>query len=427
MQKHEYFKQLCALRGTGELSPEEEADVREHLTECETCREAQEAFATILGELPATSEVRIDRKILRQSDLNEFRQGFVQHAPREGVRFSDEAQAELSRGRWALPMLPWRVSWGSVSWVAGGLLWGITFGALGYAKLHNVHSESSLVVLPPPAITNSEHVPSVAPPPISESVEPQGLDRASEKIITGLKTENGAMSARLADIEKRLSASESENQTLRQVLTRTNDANAQLSATLEQNAALLAEAKSEVEKARSGREAALAELSAQKTEVNVLSEQLRLENASLDQQRQLIAAGRDVSDLMGARNLHMIDVRDADGTGKDRRSFGRVFYTEGKSLIFYAFDLDEKKLVDAKYKFEAWGERLGQPSSVKSLGILYADDKAQRRWVLKVDDPRQIAQIDSVFVTLEPHNQDGEAPRGKRVLYAFLGGAPNHP
>jgi len=44
MQKHEYFKQLCALRGTGELSPEEEADVREHLTECETCREAQEAF-----------------------------------------------------------------------------------------------------------------------------------------------------------------------------------------------------------------------------------------------------------------------------------------------------------------------------------------------------------------------------------------------
>lgn len=242
-----------------------------------------------------------------------------------------------------------------------------------------------------------------------------------------LKAENSALSARLADVEKRLSASESDNQELRQVVGRTNEVNAQLSAKLDQNDTLLTDAKAEVEKARSDREAAAAELAAHKTEFNDLSEQVRLQHATLDQQRQLLAAGRDITDLMGARNLHMIDVRDADGIGKDRRSFGRVFYTEGKSLIFYAFDLDEKKVVDAKYKFEAWGERLGQPSSVKSLGILYSDDKAQRRWVLKVDDPRRIAQIDSVFVTLEPRDQEGGAPRGKRILYAFLGGAPNHP
>ena len=130
---------------------------------------------------------------------------------------------------------------------------------------------------------------------------------------------------------------------------------------------------------------------------------------------------------MGARNLHIIDVRDADGKGKNRKSFGRIFYTEGKSLIFYAFDLDEKKLENAKYSFEAWGERLGQAAPVRSLGMLYMDDKAQKRWVLKVDDPEQLAEIDSVFVTIESPGGDNQKPRGQKVLYAFLGGNANHP
>jgi hypothetical protein len=148
---------------------------------------------------------------------------------------------------------------------------------------------------------------------------------------------------------------------------------------------------------------------------------------SLDHDRQLLTAGRDITDLMGARNLHIIDVHDADSNGKDRKVFGRVFYTEGKSLIFYAFDLDEKRLANAKYTFEAWGERIGQPSSAKSLGVLYSDDREQKRWALRVDDPREFAEIDSVFVTLEPSDGSREKPRGRRVLYAFLGGKANHP
>jgi hypothetical protein len=68
---------------------------------------------------------------------------------------------------------------------------------------------------------------------------------------------------------------------------------------------------------------------------------VRLQTASLDQDRQLLSAGHDITDLMGARNLHIINVHDADGSGQDRKSFGRVFCTEGKSLIFYAFDLDD--------------------------------------------------------------------------------------
>jgi hypothetical protein len=160
--------------------------------------------------------------------------------------------------------------------------------------------------------------------------------------------------------------------------------------------------------------------------VDDLSRQLNAQTVSLDREKELLNAGRDVTDLMGARSLHVVDVYDGDGTGKNKKSFGRVFYTEGKSLIFYAFDLDERKVVNAKYSYKAWGERQANPSSVKSLGILYADDKAQKRWVLKVNDPEQLAEIDSVFVTLEPHDDAGQ-PHGKKLLFAFLGSSANHP
>ena len=64
---------------------------------------------------------------------------------------------------------------------------------------------------------------------------------------------------------------------------------------------------------------------------------------ALARERQLLAMGRDVSDLMGARNLHILDVVDTDARGKSRPAFGRIFYTEGKSLVFYAYDLNEAK------------------------------------------------------------------------------------
>jgi hypothetical protein len=169
-----------------------------------------------------------------------------------------------------------------------------------------------------------------------------------------------------------------------------------------------------------------ADIAAQRAEVDTLSQQLKLKTAAVDRERELLAAGRDITDLMGARNLHIIDVRDANGIGKNNKAFGRIFYTEGKSLIFYAFDLDERKLANAKYSFEAWGERLGEPTSVRSLGMLYTDDKDQKRWALKVDDPQRVAEIDSVFVTLEPH-EGGNKPRGQKILFAFLGGEANHP
>src|SRR5437879_9857014 len=108
----------------------------------------------------------------------------------------------------------------------------------------------------------------------------------------------------------------------------------------------------------------------------------------MDRDRRLLVADRDIRDLMGARNLRIIDVFDVDGKGKTRGRFGRVFYTEGKSLIFYAFDLGDQKTSLSKASFQAWGRRESKQESAQSLGIFYVDDQKQNRWVLKFDDPK---------------------------------------
>jgi hypothetical protein len=121
-----------------------------------------------------------------------------------------------------------------------------------------------------------------------------------------------------------------------------------------------------------------------------------------------------------------MDVHDMGGGGKDVRAFGRVFYAEGQSLIFYAFDLPNGKLSPAKYTFQAWGQREAASQSARNLGTFQVDDHEQRRWVLKVTDTVLLTGIDSVFVTAESLDV-AKSPSGKKLLYAYIAGQPNHP
>jgi len=268
------------------------------------------------------------------------------------------------------------------------------------------------------------------PAPVTANRTSAAVDEMNKTLMSDNADKDGlikSLSSRLEKVEAELETRRSENERLELTIRQLHDASSQLSIQSNENGLHLQQMRAELEKANSARAAVEADLNATKAEASDLAQQLRTQLAAEQRERELLSVGRDVRDLMGARNLHVIDVHDADGRGKDKKSFGRVFYTEGKSLIFYAYDLDEKKLTKANYTFHAWGERLGQPSSVKSLGFLYVDNKEQKRWVLKVNDPQQLSTIDSVFVTLEPHSDGNEVPRGHKILYAFLGGVANHP
>ncbi len=183
----------------------------------------------------------------------------------------------------------------------------------------------------------------------------------------------------------------------------------------------------ELEKSKSEKNAGDVAMALQDAEIRQLQNKVADQTEELGQQQEFSAKAGDVRELVVARNLHIIDVHDRDGDGKNQRAFGRIFYTEGKSLIFYAYDLADPRKVDAKVSFYVWGERLGAEKPIRSLGIFHNDDVSDGRWVLTFDDPHVLAQINSVFVTVESSRKAIKEPGGRKILFAFLGDKPNHP
>jgi hypothetical protein len=188
----------------------------------------------------------------------------------------------------------------------------------------------------------------------------------------------------------------------------------------------LSEATKQIERLQQAQNEMVASLVARQTKLEELSEQLDVQRSSVERDRELSAVSSEVRELMGARNLHIIDVNDYDDRLHKRgKSFGRVFYCEGKSLIFYAFDLSQKTSA-SKVTFQAWGQRMGGDAVARNLGTFNIDDHVQRRWVLRVNDPQLLTSIDSLFVTVEP-SPGRDQPSGKRLLFAYLGSEANHP
>jgi hypothetical protein len=196
---------------------------------------------------------------------------------------------------------------------------------------------------------------------------------------------------------------------------------------LAESQALVAKAQHEAVKQRDHAYDLEAAMLEDKVKIKSLADDLAEKSAALSQETQLLSLGHDVTDLMGARNLHIVDVVDTDPKGKNRPVFGRIFFTEGKSLVFYAYDLNETKIQKANYEYRVWATQESGDKQVRRLGIFYSDDKAQRRWVFKCDDPKTLSEIDSVFVTLESADGDPTRPKGPNLMYAYLRGQPNHP
>ena len=196
--------------------------------------------------------------------------------------------------------------------------------------------------------------------------------------------------------------------------------------------AKLAELQKTVEVATAQRDENARHAATLEAKVNELTQLVREREQALDQRETEVAKGqellehdRDIRELMGARDLYMADIRDVSRTGTDK-TYGRVFYTKGKSLIFYAFDLDAQPGVRNASSFQAWGRRGPDKQEARSLGIFYEDNVSKKRWVLKATDPKTLEDIDAVFVTVEP-NGGSHHPSGKQLLFAYLRVNPNHP
>jgi hypothetical protein len=161
-------------------------------------------------------------------------------------------------------------------------------------------------------------------------------------------------------------------------------------------------------------------------QVEELNASLRKKDQGLAQDEELLQHDRDIRNLVGARDLYIAEIYDVAKTGKTQKPFGRVFYTKGKSLVFYAYDLDQQPGVKLASTFQAWGRKGIDQQHDINLGIFYQDDQNKKRWILKSNDPTTLAQIDAVFVTVEP-NGESSKPSGKPLLFTYLRLTPNHP
>lgn len=125
-------------------------------------------------------------------------------------------------------------------------------------------------------------------------------------------------------------------------------------------------------------------------------------------------AEHSLGELVGARNLYIIDIFDIGGTNP----VGRIFYTEGKSLVFFAYDLP----AEHSAKYNVWGTKDYNFETVRNLGTLEADNLLQKRWELQVDNTKLLADVDRVFVTAEPVGELRTHPHGENILSAYLRG-----
>jgi hypothetical protein len=421
MRKPKPFDSGCVPAEANRLSSEEYQQMIDHAEDCATCHKGREEFSVSLKQSTPEERGAENAVLWRHIKKGGLGERFLKRARAAGIQFSPAVNfSPEAEGRTEHRMLHTYV------WVGAAAALTIIVAGTGYRALYPTAEHASQTAVQVPR-RMTQPVPSNQTYALEEKVrELQATVEASETSISKLRAENAEVHARISALEKDLEAGQGEKQTLQKAIAAEGDLNAQLVSQNDRNDMLLARTKAELEESQARVAEMQAEVGIEKAELSTVTQQLKLQTASLNRERDLLAAGRDITDLMGARNLHIIDVHDADGKGKNRKSFGRIFYTEGKSLIFYAYDLDDKKFAQANYSFDVWGERLGEPTSIRSLGILYTDDREQKRWTLKVNDPQQLAEIDSVFVTVEPH-ETAAKPSGQKILFAFLGGNANHP
>jgi hypothetical protein len=428
---HERFKELCALAHADAISIGERFELEEHLRICKPCREVYEAYA-LVGEagmafLAAPSELPREARNWDNRDSWEKLSSAIQNqrSPRV-LPFQIALARQSPAGLRVTPVMGW-----IAGLVAACMIAVIALGAYHAGARKN---------LAPQKLFSKNLAPAKTP---ASQLKVASADQSSVQRLAAQAAQISSLEARLANEEKELTrlrgASDLAQVRLAQLGNAADGRKAELRQRTEERDKLASQL-GETEKQYQNLQVELTNLRNEHGQTLLRTASLEskladLTSANQDQSRRLnddeqyLVSDRDIRELMGARKLYIADVFDVDSGSRTRKPFGRVFYTQDKSLIFYAFDLDHQPGVRNASAFQVWGQRDSESngeSHPMNLGILYMDSETNRRWVLRLDDPRQLAEIDAVFVTVEPHG-GSQKPTGKPFLYALLRKEANHP
>jgi hypothetical protein len=432
---HDEFFELCALSTSGELTGEERTKLQEHLAVCPSCREAMKQYEAVVSKTmpalapdpegvesdPSWSQEQAEAALFQRLALEE------ELGTDRGGADGDSVSKVVGRVPLSASQATWRNVW---TLYAAGILLFIALGVSAYRVGIHRGTESASVA-PVPNQGNQNQVNQIA---LQQQVSDAGHEREilrsqieqRDKAIVSLRHELEQQSAEMGRMKiagSQMEADLQNGQAGRQgLLQERSDLSQKLEAAQAQAQGLQDKLDSLEHQSSQDRQRA----TTLEAKVSDLTRLLHDREATLDQQQELLAHDRDIRDLMGARDLYVAEVYDVERTGETKKPYGRVFYTKGKSLIFYAYDLDQQAGVKNPSTFQAWGRRGPDRQQALDLGVFYIDNASKKRWVLRFDDPEALAQIDAVFVTVEP-NGGSHKPSNKPLLFAYLRIEPNHP
>jgi len=387
--------------------------VKAHLEECPSCRcsfsELGAIHSACFTQAPGFEVERA------QDSENRLRNAVLRAASREGAQFSGHVTPQTQHenrqsgdvGRFSV-INGWAIG-ASLFVICGGVVLGFVLRQSRRLQIPVASSVTQSVL--PSTIQNSNG------PTIDDS-------RRKEEI---LEQEVAALKAERSRIEQGLHRAENESRELQGAASGMKEQIATLTTELQATRSTQTKAEEALQQLKSERDSDQAAMQAQNREIRSLNERLQDQSSAKERDQDVLNAETRLRELVGARNLHIVDVYDTDSSGKTKKAVGRVFYTQGQSLVFYAYDLSTNRPDTGKYAYYVWGHKDGNDESVRNLGTLDPDDASQKRWMLKVNDAKVLSNIDRVFVTVEQNGKLDVHPHGKRILSAYLGSPANHP
>jgi hypothetical protein len=417
-QAHEYFVELCALSTSGTLTTEEIEELQKHLLVCSECRETKRQYEELIAHtVPLLAP---DAEAVSPGDVH--RSWSSRAAEAALLSRLDRAEPVACprpfSGQPSLSIYRWRgwPQWGAAAAIliaacAMGYLAGVRVAKRPHGELRAGVVDSRERDLPRqqmvPALQTQS--PSMAE---KEAAELKTQLRFARQELATLREQRATLELRLSEQRNEQDRGAEERAALDQKLAATEGNLQTLQARLDSSThESLEESAQFVE---------------QQTHINDLRASLREREQKLTQDEQLLEHDRDIRNLMGARDLYIAEIYDVAKTGDTQKPFGRVFYTKGKSLVFYAYDLEEQRGARPASTFQAWGRTGTDSKQDRNLGIFYQDEINKQRWILKSDDAKTLSQIDAVFVTIEPKGESAR-PSGKPLLFTYLRMTPNHP
>lgn len=408
-QFHEHFMTLTALFYSDELSMEEWALLQVHMAYCEECEQRFQEYKELTkGVIPVMAAAAVADTAPHETP-EEFR---------EAERRLMDRLHDVSQAPKPVPQKPLAFRGWGVGFAAGILVCAAVAGI--YALRSRIDLQHG------PVVAQSERSPS---PPISPHDDTQVL-KADQAEIQGLNKQ-------LAATESKFEQSHSANETLEQRVRTDETQRDQVSAERDALAAQLATSQAETQEIRAKFASYQSGMEQRNTRIAALEEKVHTLNVALDEakdtltdrermlalDKDFLTHDRDIRDVIAARDLRIVDIQDLTEKGKPAKAFGRIFYTRDRSLVFYGFDLEKQPGLTQMAAFQVWGS--GADQKPVSLGLFYQDDNHQR-WVMRFDDPKMLAHLNMVFVTVEPPG-GSHKPTGKQFLRAYLQIPSNHP